>query len=66
MLKGHDDIGRVHWVTKVRELLYKYGIDFVWLEQEIGDVDMFVAAFRIRKFRRLYETKLELRNSKFS
>ena len=37
MLKRFDDIGRINWVTKVREILFQYGFGYVWLWQDVGD-----------------------------
>ena len=48
MLKAQDDIGRVNWATKVKELLYKYGFGFVWLSQDIGDIGWFTLQFKQR------------------
>ena len=41
MLKAHDDIGRIHWASNVRNLLYKYSFGFVWISQDVGDITMF-------------------------
>ena len=48
MLKSQDDIGRVNWATKVKELLFKYGFGFIWMSQEIGDIKWFISEFRQR------------------
>jgi hypothetical protein len=48
MLKGLDDGGRVTWATKVKNLLFKYGFGFVWLSQEVGNVNAFIFQFRQR------------------
>lgn len=48
MLKKYDDIGRINWVTKVREFLFKYGFGFVWLSQDIGNETYFIKQVKQR------------------
>ena len=48
MLKRQDDIGRNNWVTSVKNLLYRYGFGFVWLSQEVGNVNEFILSFKQR------------------
>ena len=48
MLKRQDEFGRVHWVTTVKNVLYRYGFGYVWVNQEIGNVDMFTNMFKQR------------------
>ena len=38
MLVAHDKSGRINWVTKIRNILYKYGYGFVWEAQGVGVV----------------------------
>ena len=42
MLKRHDGIGRTYWVTYVKNILYRYGFGFVWISQELGNVELFL------------------------
>ena len=48
MLKRQYDIGRKTWVTKVREILFQYGFGYVWLWQEVGDINTFNMQFKLR------------------
>ena len=48
MLKSFDDIGRITWATKVKELLFKHGFGFVWISQTVGNMDIFIKLFRQR------------------
>ena len=52
MLKDIDISGRWTWATEVKELLFRYGFGYVWIAQDVGDVDMFLRAFK----QRLYDT----------
>ena len=42
MIMSHDNIGRTNWVTNIKELLYRYGYGYVWLNQDVGDMKMFI------------------------
>jgi hypothetical protein len=48
MLKSLDDIGRNCWASKVKSLLYTCGFGYVWLAQDIENIDIFILAFRQR------------------
>lgn len=48
MLKSLDDAGRNCWATKIRTLLYKYGFSFIWISQDVGDVNAFIRIFKHR------------------
>ena len=48
MIDSHDNIGRINWVTSVKNLLYQYGFGYVWISQDIGDLDMFLKYFKMR------------------
>ena len=48
MLRNLDETGRITWVSKVRELLYKYGFGYVWVTENVGDVNIFVKNFKQR------------------
>ena len=48
MLKAHDEIGRVNWVSKIREFLFKSGFCFAWISQEIGNTVLFIKQFKQR------------------
>ena len=36
------------WATSVRNILYKYGFGFVWINQGVGDMNSFVEVFKQR------------------
>ena len=50
MLKNLDEVGRVTWATKVRELLHLYGffIGYVWFYENVGDEALFLKNFKQR------------------
>ena len=48
MLKSLDEAGRSNWASHVRNLLFMYGFSYVWLSQDIGDISMFIAQFKLR------------------
>lgn len=48
MLKRLDDADRVTWVTKVRNLLCRYGFGYVWHNQDIGNEKQFMCMFKQR------------------
>ena len=48
MLKSLDDAGRNCWATKIRTLLYKYGLRFIWISQYVGDFNVFIRIFEHR------------------
>ena len=48
MLLNLDNLGYHTWATDIRNLLFSNGFGFVWLNQTIGDVNSFLAEFRIR------------------
>jgi len=37
-----NDLGRQTWTSHVKELLFKYGFGFVWVSQDIGDINLFL------------------------
>ena len=39
ILKSLDDAGKNCWATKIKSLLYKYGFGFIWISQDVGDVN---------------------------
>jgi hypothetical protein len=45
MLTRQDNVGKKNWV---KNLLYTYGFGFVWLSQEIGDINLFICQFKQR------------------
>jgi len=45
MLKFLDDLGRQTWASHVKELLFKFGFGFVWVTQDIGDINLFILQF---------------------
>ena len=48
MLRCLDETGRNTWATKVKQLLFTYGFGYVWLNEEVGDIDMFIRTFKQR------------------
>ena len=48
MLLELDRCGKNCWVTKVREILCETGYNIVWLQQGVGDIKMFLMAFKQR------------------
>ena len=48
MIKNLDNIGRRTWATYVKEILFRYGFGYVWISQDVGDVDLFMHAFKTR------------------
>ena len=38
----------VQRASKVRELLYKYGFGYVWVTENVGDVNLFMKNFKQR------------------
>ena len=45
MLKDLDDQGRRTWATDIRNMLYRYGFGYVWMNQGVGDTTAFINAF---------------------
>ena len=48
MLKYLDDAGRNFWATKTKTPLYKYGLIFIWINQDFGDVNAFIRMLKHR------------------
>ena len=48
MLMHLDARGKQTWVTKVKTCLFEYGYGHVWLNQGVGDIQMFICNFRQR------------------
>ena len=48
MLISIDNAGRTCWATHVKSLIFRYGFGFVWISQDIGNVDLLVRNFRQR------------------
>jgi len=48
MLKSLGDVGRKCWVTNVKTLLYKYSFGFIWISQDVGNINSFIRIFRQR------------------
>jgi len=42
MLKSLDGLGWQIWTSHVKALLFKFGFGFVWVSQDIGDIDFFL------------------------
>ena len=48
MLKYLDEKNKHTYAFEVRKLLFSYGYGFIWLSQDIGDINSFIKEFRIR------------------
>ena len=48
MLLCLDRNGKDCWVSKIREILYETGFNFVWLQQGVGDKNSFLRSFKQR------------------
>ena len=48
MLYLLDEAGKNTWATSVKILLNKYGFGMVWLQQGVGNIDMFLSQFKMR------------------
>ena len=49
MLRNLDENGRITWATKMRALLFKYGFGYVWLSEDVGDLNLFMTTFKRRQ-----------------
>ena len=63
-----DQAGRITWVSGVKDILFKYGVGFVRLSQEIGNADLFLQQFMQRlKDSALQQWNIDItQNSKLS
>ena len=50
MLALQGQNGKTCWATEVRELLFRTGFGYVWLNQGVNDVSCFLKAFKQRLF----------------
>ena len=48
MLKFYDSIGHINWVSHVRQNLYTNGFGYVWENQNVESVDMFLVRYEQR------------------
>ena len=48
MLKALDEAGRQNWVSKVGILLFTYGLGYIWIAQDVGDIGIFISQFKHR------------------
>jgi hypothetical protein len=48
MLHEMDANGKINWVTEVKNLLFKYGFGYVFVMQEVGNIDLFINIFKNR------------------
>ena len=48
MLRRLDDAGRITWASKVKDILFKYGFGYVWVNENVGNEVMFFKAFKQR------------------
>jgi len=48
LLKSLDDLVRQTWASHVKELLFKFGFGFVWVSQDIGDINLSILQFKQR------------------
>ena len=45
MLRKLDEAGKTNWVTKIKQLLMRYGFANVWFEQQVGNCSVFLTFF---------------------
>ena len=48
MLRMLDTSGKINWVTKVRQTLYKNGFGYIWENQGVRNEDLFLSEFTQR------------------
>ena len=48
MILNLDESGRITWASKIRELLFRYGFGYVWLAEDVGDLNLFMKFFKQR------------------
>lgn len=48
MLKSLDDAGRNCWATNIKSLLFTYGYGYIWIAQDVGNIDVFICNFKRR------------------
>ena len=41
MLYDLDCSGHITWARNIKQLLFKFGFEFVWISQNIGDINIF-------------------------
>ena len=46
MLKSLDNMGRITWASKIKNLLFESGFGIVWINQNVGDVNQFLSKFQ--------------------
>ena len=46
MLVYYDNCGKLTWASHIRNLLFSHGYGFIWLNQTVGNVDLFLHNFR--------------------
>lgn len=46
MLYSLDECGRTTWATSIKEILNTYGFGIVWLQQGVGDCELFLTQFK--------------------
>jgi len=48
LLKRLDEAGRIHWATNVKKYVIYVWFGYVWVAQEVGNIDVFLCQFRQR------------------
>jgi len=48
LLTRLDEAGRINWATIVKNMLFMYGFGYVWVAQEVGNIDLFLWQFHQR------------------
>ena len=48
MLYNLDQHGKTTWATRVKQMLDKFGFRYVWAQQGVGDIDVFIEVFKTR------------------
>jgi hypothetical protein len=45
MLYELDNVGKTNWATHVKETLFKYGLGYAWIAQEVENTYVFIHLF---------------------
>ena len=48
MLKQSDEAGCDIWASEIKLLLYSFGFGYVWHQQGVGNIDLFVCIFKLK------------------
>ena len=48
MLYILDNAGRLCWVTHIKNILFEHGFGYVWIAQDVGQINLFIKVFTNR------------------